>query len=282
MIPAEHGCRAEILFRSIRGARHRIRRIFPPEIREDREPVVFLHEGLGCIEIWKDVPEAVCAASGRVGLVYDRRGYGESADYPTPVWPKDYLITETGYLPPLLDACGVERAALVGHSDGASLALLAAAIAPDRVVGVVSEAAHIFVEEITAAGIREAVGAYKAADLREKLARFLGPRTDAVFWRWADTWLSPEFRDWNIEAFLPQITAPLLVIQGVDDPYGTPAQVAGIAAGVSGPVKKVLLPECGHIPHFQARQATLSLVREFLEKPGDQSGREVTVSASRG
>jgi pimeloyl-ACP methyl ester carboxylesterase len=234
------------------------------------------------VEVWKDVPEAVCAASGRRGLVYDRRGYGESDDYPTPVWPKDYLIAETGYLPPLLDALGIERAVLMGHSDGASLALLAAALAPDRVAGVISEAAHIFVEEITLTGIRAAVAAYESAGLREKLARFLGPRTDSVFRRWADTWLSAEFRDWNIEAHLPRIACPLLALQGADDPYGAPAQVEGIARGVSGPVETALLPDCGHIPHFQAREATLSRTLAFLASLDSPSGRESTTSASRG
>lgn len=266
MIQAENAAvQSETVFHTVRGAVHRVRRIVPPDIREGLAPIVFLHEGLGCIEVWKDVPEAVCAGSGRRGLVYDRRGYGESADDPNPVWPKDYLITETGYLPPLLDALGIERAVLMGHSDGASLALLAAALAPERVAGVVSEAAHIFVEEITLAGIRQAVAAYESAGLREKLARFLGPRTDSVFRRWADTWLSAEFRDWNIEAYLPRIACPLLVLQGAGDPYGTPAQVEGIARGVSGPVETALLPNCGHIPHFQAPEATLSRTLDFLD-----------------
>jgi pimeloyl-ACP methyl ester carboxylesterase len=272
----------ETVFHTVRGAVHRVRWIRPPEVREGLAPIVFLHEGLGCIEVWKDVPAAVCAASRRMGLVYDRRGYGESADYPTPVWRKDYLIAEAGYLPPLLDALRVDRAVLMGHSDGASLALLAAALAPDRVGGVISEAAHIFVEEITLAGIREAVAAYESGDLREKLSRFLGPRTDSVFRRWADTWLSPEFRDWNIEAFLPQIACPLLVLQGAGDPYGTPAQVEGIARGVSGPVETALLPDCGHIPHFQAREAVLSRTLAFMEALDQPSGSESSTSASRG
>ncbi len=256
--------------------------IHPPRVRNGRAPIVFLHEGLGRIEVWKDVPEAVCAASGRTGLVYDRRGYGESDDHPAPVWPKDYLLAETAYLPPLLDGLGVERAALMGHSDGASIALLAAAAAPNRVTAVVSEAAHIFVEEITLTGIRAAVAAYESAGLREKLERLLGPRTDSVFRRWADTWLSAEFRDWNIEAHLPRIARPLLALQGADDPYGTPAQLEGIARGVSGPVETALLPDCGHIPHFQAREATLSRTLAFLEATDQPSGGEAATSASRG
>lgn len=263
MNSAVRGCETETFTARVLDADHRIRRIRPPGGGAGT-PVVFLHEGLGRIEIWKDFPEAVCAASGREGLVYDRRGYGGSAPYPAPVWPNDYLETETRYLPALLDALGVGRAILAGHSDGASIALLAAAMAPERIAGVFSEAAHIFVEEETLAGIREAVSAYESGGLKENLARFHGAAADEVFWRWADTWLAPRFRDWNIEAFLPRIVAPLLVLQGADDPYATPEQVAGIVRGVSGPVRDRLVPDCGHIPHLQARETTLDACLEFL------------------
>jgi pimeloyl-ACP methyl ester carboxylesterase len=258
-------CAVQTFVRRILDADHRIRRIRPPEIGGGA-PLVFLHEGLGRIEIWKDFPEAVCAATGREGLIYDRRGYGGSAPYPAPVWPNDYLETETRYLPALLDVLGVERAILIGHSDGASIALLAAAMAPERIAGVFSEAAHIFVEEITLEGIREAVSAYEAGGLAEKLARFHGPDTETVFRRWADTWLAPRFRGWNMEAFLPGILCPLMAIQGADDPYATPEQLRGIARGVSGPVRTRLLPDCGHIPHLQARGATMVLLLEFLRE----------------
>jgi pimeloyl-ACP methyl ester carboxylesterase len=278
MTPSTHGCQRETERVSVRGADHRVCRIRPPALRDGADPIVFLHEGLGRVEIWKDVPEAICAAAGRPGLVYDRRGHGGSAPYPAPVWPTDYLETETGYLPPLLDACGVARAVLVGHSDGASIALLAAAFAPERVAAVVSEAAHIFVEAETLAGIAAAVAAYETGGLKEKLARLHGAETDAVFYRWADTWRADRFRDWSIERFLPRIACPLLVIQGADDPYATPAQVTGVARGVSGPVRTELIPNCGHIPHLQAREATLGLIQKFL----DQGAASDTTAASRG
>lgn len=226
--------------------------------------LVFLHEGLGNIAIWRDFPESVCRETGLQGIVYERRGYGESNCFGTP-WPEDYLITEaTVYLPGVLDACGVEQAVLIGHSDGGSIALIGAASLPHRIIGIVTEAAHIFVEEITLTGIRRALHILETTDLKAKLSRYHGKDVDRIIARWADTWLDPGFRGWNIEFFLPRITAPLLVLQGEDDEYGTEAQVAGIAQGVSGPVEIRLIPDCGHIPHVQARQKVLGYMKEFI------------------
>jgi pimeloyl-ACP methyl ester carboxylesterase len=237
-----------------------------PERPVGGPPLVFLHEGLGCIAMWKDFPAALCERVGREGVVHDRWGYGRSEPHDRPRTPR-YLHEEAElFLPAVLDALGIPKAALFGHSDGGTIALLFAAACPERTAAVVTEAAHVFVEEVTLAGIRAAVAAYAATDLPRRLARYHGDKTDTVFRAWHETWLSPGFRDWNIEAELRGVRAPTLVLQGEDDEYGTPAQVAAIAAGIKGPVEMALLPNCAHVPHHQARAAVLELAAGFLER----------------
>jgi len=240
-----------------------------PSVRagiENKPTLVFLHEGLGCIELWREFPETVCASTGCTGLVYDRKGYGGSDAYGGP-WPLEYLQKESQiYLPGLLDSCNIKDAVLIGHSDGGTIALLCAATRSEPIRGVITEAAHIFVEEITLEGIHKAVQIFKTTNLKNKLARYHGENTETVFRRWADRWLSPEFYNWNIQGYLPGITCPVLVLQGEDDEYGTAAQVQGIVAGVSGPVESKLIPGCGHVPHFQAGDVVLADMFGFIQK----------------
>ncbi len=248
------------------GVRHRVRRIDPPgaSAERDRPTLVFLHEGLGNIEHWRGFPEALCRRSGLPGVVYDRRGYGGSDPLEGP-WPVDYLMEEsTVHLPAVLDGCGAGEAVPVGHSDGGTIALIAAATLGPRIRGAVTEAAHIFVEPVTLAGIRRAVDAFETGALKEKLRKYHGNRTESVFRRWSDTWLSPGFRDWNIESLLPRITCPVLAVQGTSDEYGSAAQVEGIGAGVSGPVKTAMIPDRGHSPHVEAAEIVLDLIDGFL------------------
>jgi pimeloyl-ACP methyl ester carboxylesterase len=229
-----------------------------------RPTVVFLHDSLGCITVWRDFPERLAAALGCDALVYDRRGYGASAPFgPEPRTPR-YLEDEADVLARVLDACGVAEAVLFGHSDGGSIALVAAARQPERVRAVVTEGAHVFVEERTLAGIREAREALRTTDLRERLMRHHGERTDAVTSAWIDVWLSPAFRDWNIERYLPDVRCPVLVLQGADDEYGTPDQVRAIAEGVAGPARAHLIPGVGHTPHRAAADEVLRLTTGFL------------------
>jgi pimeloyl-ACP methyl ester carboxylesterase len=245
-----------------------------PESPIGGPPLVFLHEGLGCIAMWKDFPAALCARVGREGVVYDRWGYGRSEPLDRPRTPR-YLHEEAELsLPAVLDALAIPKAALLGHSDGGTIALLFAAACPERTAAMITEAAHVFVEEVTLAGIRAAVAAYAATDLPRRLARYHGDKTDTVFRAWHETWLSPGFRDWNIEPELRHVRAPTLVLQGEDDEYGTPAQVAAIAAGIKGPVETALLPNCAHVPHLQARAAVLERAAGFLEQrlAGEQRG----------
>lgn len=230
----------------------------------DGPPLLFLHEGLGCIALWKDFPAVLCRSLNRDGIVYDRQGYGRSGPLEGPRDPR-YLHDEAfRVLPAVLDALGVARAILIGHSDGGTIALLAAGAFPERVAAVVCEAAHVFVEEITLAGIRAAGKAFAEGDLRRRLQRYHGEKTSATFAAWHDTWLSPAFRSWSIEAELPRVTCPALVLQGEDDEYGTPAQVTAIARGVSGPVETALIPGCAHVPHHQARDDVTARIERFL------------------
>jgi pimeloyl-ACP methyl ester carboxylesterase len=252
---------------SAAGCRLRVRRIESKNASQltDSPTIVFLHEGLGCIEMWRDFPEKLCRAVGCQGVIYDRKGYGGSEKFEGP-WPMDYLRTESLlYLPALLKECSIENAVLVGHSDGGTIALIAAASYPDLVKGIITEAAHIFVEQITIDGIYKTVAAFETTSLKEKLARYHQKNTRTLFYRWADRWLSSEFRNWNIRKELPDITCPVLLLQGEDDEYGTRAQVEGIAGGVSGPVQVKLIPDCGHTPHFQAKDTVLSEMTRFIE-----------------
>lgn len=242
----------------------------------DGPPLLFLHEGLGCIALWKDFPTALCRSLVREGIVYDRQGYGRSDPLDGPRDPR-YLHDEAYLvLPAVLDALDVPRVILIGHSDGGTIALLAAGALPDRVVAVVCEAAHVFVEEITLAGIRAAGEAFAKSDLRRRLQRYHGEKTDATFAAWHDTWLSPVFRSWSIEAELPRVTCPTLVLQGEDDEYGTAAQVAAIARGVSGPVETALIPGCAHVPHHQARDEVTARIERFLERHVIPGGTNVS------
>ncbi len=226
--------------------------------------IVFLHEGLGSIGQWRDFPAALCMITGLDGLVYDRWGYGKSdrVSLPRPVrYMHDEALTA---LPELLARCGIEESILIGHSDGGSIALVYASAYPGGVYGIVTLAAHVFVEDVTVKGIEEAVQVYRATDLPERLFKYHGANTDLMFCGWAETWLSPEFRSWNIEEYLPGVVCPVLAIQGVDDQYGTPAQVKSITEKVTGPARKLLIPACGHIPHHEARAVVLSEIHHFI------------------
>lgn len=225
--------------------------------------LVFLHEGLGSIAQWRDFPERLCLMTGLPGVVYERRGYGSSgpaAERRTPHYLHEEAID---LLPQLMQKLAIERPVLIGHSDGGSIALIFASAFPGRVSAVITEAAHVFVEDITLEGIRRAVSAYRETGLREQLKRYHGDNTDAVFRAWSETWLSDEFRGWNIEAYLPGIKCPVLVIQGEDDEYGSAAQVEAIAGRVSGRAEPLVIPGCGHVPHLQAKEKVLQAMGRF-------------------
>lgn len=229
-------------------------------------PLVFLHEGLGCVSLWRDFPAAVAAATGRGTLVFSRRGYGGSSPVALPRSVRYMHDEGLEVLPRLLDACGFDRVVLIGHSDGASISLIHAGGGdPDgRVRGLILEAPHVFNEEACVAGIRLTRTAFETTALRDKLARHHGANVDIAFHGWNDTWLSDDFWHWNIEEFLPRITAPTLVIQGAEDEYATHAQYDAISAQVGGPCDVLVLDDCRHNPHREQRDATLTAMTTFL------------------
>ncbi len=227
--------------------------------------LVFLHEGLGCVALWRGFPEALCQALGLRGIVYSRAGYGRSDACVLPR-PSTYLHAEAlEVLPKVLDRASVQEAVLIGHSDGGSIALIhASADAAGRVKAIVTLAAHVFNEELSIQGIREAREAFETGDLRSRLEKYHGANVDCAFYGWNDTWLGAEFRDWNLEAFLPGIEVPALILQGANDQYGSPFQVAAIVAGIGCYAKSALIPDCGHAPHLEQPEVTIALIREFL------------------
>lgn len=231
---------------------------------DDRPTLVFLHDSLGCISLWRDFPEQLGASSQCNVLVYDRHGYGTSGGFIKPKRENDYLEDEAAILIKLLDTLNIKKPILFGHSDGGSIALIAAAKYPDTIIAVITEGAHIFVESETIKGIREAIAQYQATDLKHKLERYHGDKTDALFKAWTKTWTSEAFQCWNIENFLPQIACPVLVIQGENDEFGTLAQVNGIVGQVSGKAVKEILPGTQHSPHKESPELTLKLAAQFI------------------
>jgi pimeloyl-ACP methyl ester carboxylesterase len=236
--------------------------------RTDRPLLVFLHEGLGSVSMWRDFPERLCEAAKLRGLVYSRPGYGRSTPRAADEhWAPDFMHRQAhDVLPALLEALGVDTAKdppwLFGHSDGGSIALLHAARWPTRVAGAIVLAPHILVEDLSIASIAQARTAYETTDLRQRLARHHDD-PDSAFRGWNDIWLHPDFRAWNIERELAPITCPLLAVQGLDDEYGTLEQIHGIARRL--PQTQLLeLPACGHSPHKDQPAALIAAVCQFM------------------
>lgn len=229
--------------------------------------LVFLHEGLGSVSLWKDFPDTLSRACGVRGLVYSRAGYGRSTPRPHDErWDVDFMHRHAREaLPSLLEALGVQAPyALFGHSDGGSIALIHAAAFPQRVSAAVVLAPHILVEEFGLKSIREARMAYLEGDLRTRLARHHAD-VDSAFWGWNDIWLDPRFEAWSIEDLLPAIRCPVLAIQGHDDPYGTMAQIEGIADRVPG-TRLLKLDACGHSPHRDQPAAVIEGACRMLKR----------------
>jgi pimeloyl-ACP methyl ester carboxylesterase len=231
--------------------------------------LVFLHEGLGCAAMWRTFAAALCERTGLPGLLYSRWGYGGSEPVDGP-WGARFMHDEAlETLPALLAHFGISDPVLVGHSDGATIALIYAAAAVGPVHALAIEAPHVFVGDITRPSIRRVAAGFADSELRSKLLRFHGANTDPVFHAWSQAWLSPSFDSWSIEADLPRITCPVLVIQGVDDEYGTTEQVERIRRGVSGPVTTMLLENCGHTPHRDQREVVLEAMAALVRRSGD-------------
>ena len=236
--------------------------------------LVFLHEGLGSIAMWRDWPTRLCQQLGCAGLVYSRQGYGQSdavADVSGPAGQTggrrhgrlspDYMHHEAlEVLPALLTALGMERPVLLGHSDGGTIALIHASHHP--VAGCIVMAPHVMVETISLQAITAARDAYENGPLRQRLSPFHAD-VDCAFWQWNDVWLSDGFRAFDIRPELQGITAPLLAIQGENDPYGTMAQIDDIALAVPH-AQRLKLPDCGHSPHRDQPEAVAQAVQKFV------------------
>jgi len=234
----------------------------------DAPTLVFLHDGIGCAATWRDFPAALSRETGCGALVYSRAGYGGSDPVVLPR-PLTYMHDEgISALPDVLDGAGVRTAYLVGHSDGGSIALIHSSTprSVPRVRGLLLEAPHVFCEEITVRAIEQARDEYLRGGLRTRLERYHRGNVDCAFWGWNRAWLDPGFRAWNIEDRLPAITIPVLVVQGVDDPYGTLRQVEAIERRCGGPVRRCILDRCGHSPHRDRYEATLSAMAAFVRE----------------
>lgn len=222
--------------------------------------LVFLHEGLGSVALWRDFPDRLARETGRRALIYSRAGHGDSAVPEQPRTPRFMHEEALDVLPGLLREHGIEKPVLVGHSDGGSIALIHASQHP--VTKLVLLAPHVFVEDLSVASIAEARETFETTDLRERMGRYHRD-AEATFRLWNDIWLAPEFRDWNIEDVLPAITAPVLAIQGEHDQYGTLAQIDAIERGVSGSFERTVL-DARHAPHLEAPEETLKAATEFI------------------
>jgi pimeloyl-ACP methyl ester carboxylesterase len=249
-------------FLEIDGTRLECRRVGPPP--DEAPTIVVLHEGLGAVSTWRDFPDALAAETGCGALVYSRAGYGRSDSVALPR-PVRFMHDEAETLAKVVHAAGLRDVILLGHSDGASIALIAAGRrAIPGLRALVLEAPHVFAEPCGLDSIARIAETYRTTDLRARLERHHGANTDVAFWGWNGVWLHPDFRAWNIEEFLPGITVPALVVQSERDEYGSWAHVESIQRGSSAPVQALAIPDCGHAPHAEHRDAVLGAMAVFI------------------
>ncbi|WP_300689067.1 alpha/beta hydrolase [Chryseobacterium sp.] len=233
---------------------------------ENRPTLVFLHDSLGSVQLWRDLPVKLSETTQCNVLSYDRLGYGKS--YPMPIHerPVNYMEMEADVLNDLLAELNINNAILFGHSDGGTIALITAAKYPERIAAVICEAGHIFVEEVTLKGVYDAWEAYKTTNLPERLQKYHGDKVEMLFKVWTETWTRDDYRSWNIEYLLKDITCPLLFIQGDADEYGTLDQVEKTITQVRGSAEKYIIPNIGHTPHKEASELVLEKSAEFIRK----------------
>ncbi len=228
--------------------------------------LVFLHEGLGSVSMWKNFPEQLAEKTGLNAFLYSRQSYGKSSSLPLPR-QTDYMHGEAcEVLPSVLELAGIDHPIFIGHSDGASIAIIYTGSARlPRPVALVLMAPHVFNEDLSRKSIRIAKQAFEQQNLRKRLKAYHDD-VDNAFWRWNDIWLHDDFKNWNIEEYLPAISAPLLHIQGKNDEYGTSAQIDAIQTQCAGPVEVLMLDNCGHSPFRDQARATLDGISIFIGK----------------
>lgn len=244
---------------------HRIEyvRVAAAQLRAGAPPLVLLHEGLGSVALWRDFPQRLADATGSEAIVYSRYGYGQSAPLQEARAPRFMHHEALQVLPALCGQLQIKNPILFGHSDGGSIALIAAGSGLLPVAGVIVLAPHVFVEEFSLTSIRQARENYLTTDLKQKLARYHDD-PDSAFWGWNDIWLHPDFRAWNIEEYLPRIACPVLAIQGEDDEYGTMEQIERIAAQAPN-VELLKLAQCKHSPHRDQPEAVIQATTRFVQ-----------------
>ncbi|WP_271767651.1 alpha/beta fold hydrolase [Aquimarina algiphila] len=244
---------------------HRLRLSTTIDLIDKRKPTfIFLHDSLGCNELWRDFPQKLASETGYNAISYDRQGYGQSEPFTILERDHNYLKKEAQTLGKIIKHLSLKNVILFGHSDGGSIALLAAALFPESIIGIITEGAHVFVEQETINGIKAAIEAYKNTNLREKLIKYHGDKTDDVFRVWTKTWLSKSYQSWNIEEYLPHIICPSLIIQGKKDEYGTIDQVNAIVNTTKGNSTSLLIPEVGHTPHRENPEVVIGETIKFV------------------
>ncbi len=229
--------------------------------------LVFLHDALGCARLWRDVPYRLARETGCGALIYDRWGSGDSAPLEPP-YSRAYLLDEALFsLPEVLQATDVRRPILVGHSDGAAIALAFAGAFPDAVEGVIAIAPHLFREDRTRSAIAEQIADFEGGDLRARLARYHGAKTEQLFRRLVDVWTGDDGPGtWGLEPYLARIRCPILAIQGTEDEFFTRAQIEALTTLCHAPVGSLYLPHCGHAPHHQASKALVIAAAAFINR----------------
>ncbi len=236
------------------------------EGKKDSPTLVFLHEGLGCTEMWKDFPYLLSKKTRYPALIFSRLGYGASDPCPTP-WKINFMHKEgLQILPAVIKEAKIKDHILIGHSDGGSIGIIYAGSPYAKgLKGLITEAAHIFCEELSVKSISDAKINYEHYDLREKLEKYHGENTENAFRGWNDVWLNQHFIKWNIEKYLPKIKAPMLAIQGLEDQYGTLNQIESIKRRVNRAITHII-DNCRHSPHSEQPEMVLNIMARFINE----------------
>ena len=234
-------------------------------INAENPTLIFLHDSLGSVELWRDFPSKVANAFNYNLLIYDREGYGKSSAFRVSQRDQFYMHHEADFLEDLVQQLNLNNIILFGHSDGGTIALLYAAKYPERLKGIITEGAHIFVEEITLKGIRAVGEIYKNTNLHQRLTKYHGENTSEIFRLWQETWQAEYFADWNIENELKTIECPTLVIQGIDDEFGSVKQVEGIQQNIAARCEVFIVPDTKHNPHKENVEMTLAKTIDFIK-----------------
>lgn len=234
-------------------------------INQDRPTIIFLHDSLGSVKLWRDFPKKLAESTHCNTLVYDREGHGESSPFNITKRPKNYLELGADTLHHIIEKLELKNIILFGHSDGATIALHYASKYPENLIATILEGVHVFVEEETLKGILDTKKALETTNLKERVAKYHNDKTDMLFKMWMDTWLSEEYRDWNIEENIKTIQSPLLIFQGENDEFGTMRQIEKIKANVHSEIVDYLIPNCGHNPHKEQVEFTLNKTTNFIK-----------------